>query len=321
MKILVTGCAGFIGYSLCYKLLKNKKNIIFGIDNVNNYYDVELKKNRLKKLKKNKNFFFKKIDICNNSKLSEIFKKNKFHTVVNLAAQAGVRNSIDNPEIYFEYNLIGFFNIIECSRSFKVNHLIYASTSSVYGNATKFPLKENNNTDHPQSFYAATKKCNEVIAYSYSQIYNLKTTGLRFFTVYGPFGRPDMALFKFVEKLSKSKKIDLYNNGNHYRDFTYIDDVIGYVEKLIFLQDSNGKYNIYNICTGKTIYLKNFLNEIIKNLKLKKPKINKLKLQTGDVKKTHGSNKEITKFTNFKPRTNIKEGIKNFINWYADYNK
>ena len=229
MKILITGCAGFIGYHLSKKLSLNNDKI-FGIDNLNNYYDVDLKKKRLNNLS-SKNFSFSKIDIKDYKNLKKFFKKNRFDIVYHLAAQAGVRYSIFNPETYFENNLKGFFNILECCREFKIKNLIFASTSSVYGKQKKFPLKEKYLTDKPLSFYAATKKCNEIMAYSYSQIYNLKCTALRFFTVFGPFGRPDMALYKFSNSIVKNKNLELYNSGNHTRDFTYIDDVIIYLER------------------------------------------------------------------------------------------
>ena len=207
MKILVTGCAGFIGYHISQKLLKYKKYNVVGIDNIDNYYDINLKIDRLNFLKKKKNFQFKKIDISNKKKLLNLYNNYKFDVVLNLAAQAGVRYSIENPQKYFNSNLIGFFNILEASRIYKIKHLIFASTSSVYGNNKRFPLKENYNTDKPLSFYAATKKSNEVLAHSYSSIYNLPITALRFFTVYGPFGRPDMSLFKFVKSISTCRSL------------------------------------------------------------------------------------------------------------------
>ncbi len=319
MQILVTGCAGFIGFHLCKKLSLDKKNTIFGIDNLNTYYDIDLKLNRLKILKKNtKNFIFKKIDLLNNSKLNNLFKKNKFDVVINLAAQAGVRYSINNPRTYLENNVIGFFNIIEVSRIYKIKHFIYASTSSVYGLNNKFPLKEDYNTDKPISFYAATKKNNETIAYSYSHIYKLKTTGLRFFTVYGPYGRPDMALFKFTSNILKGKSIDVYNYGRMFRDFTYVDDVVDGIS-IVIGNKINPKtpYQIFNIGSNKPTSLRKFIYHLEKELKLK-AKVKLKSLQKGDVIKTHAS---ISKLQGFKPSTSLSQGIINFINWYKKYYK
>ena len=224
-KILITGAAGFIGFHVSLKLLKSGKNVV-GIDNLNNYYDPKLKISRLNILKKYKNFIFKKIDLVDRKNLNKIFQKNKIEKVVNLAAQAGVRYSLINPKSYIDTNIVGFFNVIDLSREYKVKHFIYASTSSVYGALQKMPFKETYTTDHPIQLYAATKKSNELIAHSYSHIYKLPTTGLRFFTVYGPWGRPDMALFKFTKNILSNKKIDVYNYGNHSRDFTYIEDIV-----------------------------------------------------------------------------------------------
>tara|TARA_Y100001970_G_C14155471_1_gene815281 strand:- start:542 stop:1504 length:963 start_codon:yes stop_codon:yes gene_type:complete len=318
MKILITGVAGFIGYHLSSNLL-SQGHKIYGIDNLNNYYDLKLKKDRIKELKKEKNFFFKKVDLSNKKKINLIIKLNKIKYIVHLAAQAGVRYSIDNPESYFKSNLEGFFNILEISKKNKVNHLLFASTSSVYGNNSKFPLNEKTNTDKPLSFYAATKKSNEVMAYSYSNIYKLPTTALRFFTVYGPFGRPDMSLFKFTKAILNNKKLNLFNSGNHDRDFTYIDDV---VKGISFIIDKPSKksvpYNCFNIGKGKPEKLKLFLQLIEKNLN-KKAKINHLPLQVGDVKKTHSSIAALNKYSKYKPQTNIKKGIKLFIDWYKKY--
>ncbi len=321
MKILVTGCAGFIGFHLCKALLNNKKNKIYGIDNLNNYYDVELKKSRLKTLKKNKNFFFSKIDISNKTKIDLNFKKNKYKIVINLAAQAGVRYSIHKPEVYQQSNIIGFFNILDCCRIYKIKHLIHASTSSVYGNNKKFPLKENFNTDKPLSFYAATKKSNEVIAYAYSNIYKVQITILRFFTVYGPKGRPDMSLYKFTDAIMKNNSVKLFNKGNHVRDFTYISDVIQAIEKVIKFENTNiVPYQIFNVSSDNPQSLKKFLSEIEKNCNKKSKKIY-LELQKGDVHKTHGSNKLISKKLGFKPLVNIEKGIFNFVKWFKERNK
>lgn len=321
MKILITGCAGFIGFHLAAKLLENKKNIIYGVDNLNNYYDLDLKKNRLKILKKNNFFIFKKLDICNKIKLKNYFNSNKPDCVIHLAAQAGVRYSIDNPSTYFSNNIEGFFHILEMSRIFNVKHLVFASTSSVYGDSNKFPLQENDNTDKPLSFYAASKKTNEVMAYSYSNIYKLPTTALRFFTVYGPFGRPDMALFKFSKSIISNKKIDLFNKGNHYRDFTYIDDIISGITKIISRPSKNNvPYAVFNIGSGKPQSLKLFLSIIEKLLKKKSIK-NLLPLQKGDVYKTSANISMLSNKFNYKPKFNIHIGIDNFIKWYREYYK
>ncbi len=318
MKILVTGSAGFIGFHLCLYILKNsnKKIKLIGIDNINNYYDVDLKKKRLSILKKYNNFNFHKIDIANYNKLQNIFDKYKVTYVINLAAQAGVRYSIENSKAYFNSNLLGFFNILELCKNYKIKHLITASTSSVYGNKNVFPIKEEDNTNKPLSFYAATKKSNEVMAYSYSNIFKLPITCLRFFTVYGPYGRPDMFLYKYVEAIKLNKIIKLHNSGNHVRDFTYVADVIKSIYLLIKkIPKRKENYQILNIGNGKPILLKEFIKEIDKNL-TKKPKTKKVKLQKGDVFKTHANINKLKKLIKFKPNTNHKKGIKNFVDWY-----
>lgn len=319
MKILITGCAGFIGFHLSQLFLSQKNINVFGIDNLNHYYDVSLKKDRLKILKDNKKFIFKKIDLIEEQKLDRVFKKNKFDIVINLAAQAGVRNSIINPKDYLESNLIGFFNIINLSRIHKIKHFIFASTSSVYGDSTNFPLKENDDTDKPLSFYAATKKSNEVIAYSYSKIYELPTTGLRFFTVYGPYGRPDMSLFKFVKSIKNNKNIELFNFGKHLRDFTYVDDVTKSILKILKKKSKNNiPHQILNIGSNNPIKLKFFLKTIEKYLN-KKAKIKYLPLQKGDVYKTHANIKKLQKISNFTPKTSVESGVKNFVDWFESY--
>ena len=320
MKILVTGCAGFIGYHVCKKLIEANKYQVFGIDNINNYYDIKLKKKRLKLLNKSKKKFkFIKLNILNKKKLFQNFKTKKFDIVIHLAAQAGVRFSIDNPQSYVDSNLVGFFNIIDCSRLFKIKHFVFASTSSVYGDTKKFPINESAATDKPLSFYAATKKCNEVIAYSYSNIYNLPSTGLRFFTVYGPLGRPDMALFKFTKNILQNKKIELYNNGKHTRDWTYVDDTVNAVLAIMNKPSSSViPYSIYNVGSNKPNKLKVFLNFIEGSLK-KKAKIQNMKLQQGDVMMTHADNSAIIKKTKIKFSVDIKTGIQNFISWYKKY--
>jgi len=322
-KILVTGCSGFIGFHLCKHLIKNKKYFVFGIDNMNSYYDVTLKNDRLRKLNKlgklYKNFKFKKLDITNKKKLQIFFQINKFDCAINLAAQAGVRHSIEFPETYLQNNVNGFFNILESSRKSKIKHLIFASTSSVYGANKKYPFVETDRTDNPESFYAATKKTNEIMAYTYSSIYNLPVTGLRFFTVYGDYGRPDMALFKFTKLISISKKIPLFNKGNHVRDFTHVDDVVLSIEKLIF-KPSRKKipFDIFNIASSRPISLKTYVSLIEYNLGLK-AKINNLPFQQGDVFKTYGDNKKLKKKVGFSPKTSIDNGISSFVKWYQDY--
>ncbi len=318
MKVLITGCAGFIGFHLSKKLL-DLNFIIHGIDNLNHYYDINLKKNRLSILKKYKKFNFKKIDISNFKVLESNFKLNKYDIVVNLAAQAGVRFSIDNPRSYLNSNIIGFFNILELSKIYKIKHLLFASTSSVYGDNKSFPLKEEFNTDKPLNFYAASKKSNEVMAYSYSNIHKIKITGLRFFTVYGEFGRPDMALFKFTKSIKNAKSLKLFNKGNHIRDFTYIDDVTESIVKLI-KKPSNNKipFQIFNIGSNNPKKLKEFLR-IIEQILKKKSKQILLPLQKGDIHKTHADNNKLYKKINFLPKTTLNNGIKNFINWYRKY--
>ena len=315
MKVLITGCCGFIGYNLCLKLLKKKNIRIYGIDNLNSYYDINLKKKRLSILKTSKNFTFNKIDISKYNNLKKFFKKNKYDIVINLAAQAGVRYSIKNPSNYFESNVIGFFNVLELSRIFKIKHFIFASTSSVYGNSNKFPLKEEQKTEKPLSFYAASKKTNEILAYSYSNIYKLPCTGLRFFTVYGPYGRPDMALYLFTKAIFNSKKV----NGNHVRDYTYIDDVVNSVEKIITKKpDGAVPYSIYNVASSRPKKLKEFLKNIEKTIG-KRAKINYLDMQQGDVYKTHGSTNKLINKIKYRPKMKLSEGIKRFVEWYKKY--
>ncbi len=322
MKILVTGAAGFIGYHLCNNLSKNKNIELVGVDNFDNYYDVNIKKNRIKTLKKNKKFVFYKVDINNNLKISQIFKKYNFNIVIHLAAQAGVRYSISNPSKYIKSNINGFFNIIDVSRKFKVKHFLFASTSSVYGNSKKFPLKEDLNTDKPLSIYAATKKSNEVLAYAYSNIFKIPCTALRFFTVYGPFGRPDMALYLFTKKMINYESIELFNKGNHIRDFTYIDDIILSITKLI-KKPPRGivPYEVYNLASSKPRKLKDFLETIKIHLGITKFKIIKLKMQKGDVFKTHADTNKLINKIKYKPSIGIEIGIQEFIKWFKKYYK
>ena len=319
MNILITGCAGFIGFHLSNKLLNKYK--IIGIDNLNNYYDPKLKRDRLKILKKNKNFSFFKVDLLNYNKINKIIKKNKIKYVVHLAAQAGVRHSIKNRKIYFKSNIEGFFNLLELCKKNSIQHLIFASTSSVYGNNINFPLKEKSNTDTPLSFYAASKKTNEVMAYSYANIYNLPCTGVRFFTVYGPYGRPDMAIFKFTKNILDRNFINLFNYGKHVRDFTYIDDIVDGIENVIKKIPKNKiPFKIYNIGNGKPRKLLEYLKIIEKSLN-KKAKVKKMPLQIGDIVKTHADVNLLKKETGYRAKTNIEEGIKNFLEWYLWYYK
>ena len=319
-KILVTGCAGLIGYHLCRHLINNKQYKIYGIDNINSYYDINLKKNRLNILsKKINNFSFFKINIANKSKLNECFKKYNFDIVINLAAQAGVRYSINNPQKYFYSNIRGFFNILDLSKKYKIKHLLFASTSSVYGDLNTFPLKEDYKTDSPLSFYAATKKCNEVMAYSYSNIHDLPCTGMRFFTVYGPMGRPDMSLYKFTKSILNKEKIQLFNNGNHTRDFTYIDDVVESISKIINQKPKTKiPFQILNIASSKPVHLKKFIKEIEKNTGMN-AKHESLPIQKGDIIKTHANISRLKKLINYQPKTSIEKGIQKFVNWYMDY--
>ena len=320
--ILITGSAGFIGYHLATALIKKNKYVI-GIDNLNNYYSVKLKKDRINNLKKinKKNFIFFKIDLSNKKKVSDLFKKYKITEVINLAAQAGVRYSITNPDKYLKSNIIGFHNLIFNSIKSKVKIFIYASTSSVYGKISKTPFKENYNCNNPIQLYAATKLTNELIAHAYSHLYNFLTIGLRFFTVYGPWGRPDMALFKFVDSIKKNKDISVFNYGKHYRDFTYIDDII---KGILSIKNNFKKkfkksnYEIYNIGNSKSIFLKNYIEEIEKNLK-KKAKIRYLPLQPGDIFKTQADVKKLRKHFGYKSKTNYKKGIKKFVEWHNEY--
>ncbi len=333
-KYLVTGAAGFIGFHVSLKLTKLGHKVI-GVDNYNDYYDVNLKRDRIKFLKKqsNKNFKFFKLDLSNSVKTNLLFKKNKFDYIIHLAAQAGVRYSLQKPEIYLKNNLIAFFNIIENCRIFKIKHLLFASTSSVYGLQKKNPFRVQDSCNHPIQFYAATKKSNEMMAHSYSHLYNIPMTGLRFFTVYGPWGRPDMALHIFTKKILQNKKIPVFNYGNHTRDFTYIDNIVDNIIILIKKIPKKNKnfdcykpknnlstapFRILNIGNTKPEKLKNFIKEIEYNLG-KKAKIKYFKLQKGDIEKTISDMTETRKITKLKRIISIKKGIKEFINWYLLY--
>ncbi len=319
-KILITGNCGFIGFHLS-NLLLNKNYAVYGIDSINSYYDIDLKKKRLQQLKKYKNFKFYKLDISKKEKVLSNFNKNKYDIVIHLAAQAGVRFSVQNPDEYVKSNLIGFFNILDSVRIIKAKHFLFASTSSVYGKSKKFPLKEDYNTDKPLSFYSATKKSNEVMAYSYSNIYNIPTTCLRFFTVYGPFGRPDMSLYKFTDAIINNNFLELFNSGKHVRDFTYIDDVVSAIDKLLSKIPMNfPPYQVYNIANSRPQKLKYFLKLIEKKIG-KKAKIKMKPLQLGDTYKTHADNKKlIRKIGNLKT-TSIENGISKFVEWFLKYYK
>lgn len=318
MKILITGCAGFIGYSLCIELLKNKKYKIYGIDNLNDYYDINLKKNRLKQIK-NKIYFYN-INLENKKKIENNFKKNNYDICIHLAAQAGVRYSIDKPEMYFESNLSGFFNILESCKKNSIKHLIFASSSSVYGDADIFPQTENQPTDKPISFYAATKKANEVMAYSYSSIYKIRCTALRFFTVYGPYGRPDMAFYKFANAIKNNQTIKLFNNGKNIRDYTYIDDVISYINNIIKKRNKSKKlFDVFNICNSKPINTISLI-KIFENSFNKKAKVKYTSSAKGDVVKTSGSSKKLLEYKNFEI-TNINKGVIKYLDWFNEYYK
>ena len=332
--ILVTGCAGFIGMHISLKLL-NRNFKVLGIDNINSYYDTAIKKDRIKILKKYKNFKFFKKDLRNKKNLNYIFSKYKFDKIVHLAAQAGVRYSILNPKNYLENNVDVFLNILEFCKKKKLKHLIYASSSSVYGINKKYPFSEEDGTNHPISMYAVTKKTNELMAHTYSKLFNLPTTGIRFFTVYGPFGRPDMALFKFTKNILDNKPIEVFNNGEMYRDFTFIDDTVDALYKIIIKEPkkilkfnpkkpkpniSNSNFKIFNIGNNKSIKLNKFIKILEKELKIVAKK-NYLTMQMGDVKSTVASNKFLNKWIKQKKATPHSIGIKKFVEWYLNYFK
>ena len=333
MKILITGSSGFIGFHLAKLLLENKHKV-HGYDSMNNYYDVKLKRARLNILKKYNNFSFTKGNLENEKRLKQTFKKFKPIIVIHLAAQAGVRYSIDKPRVYLNSNIIGTFNIIETSHRFNVKHLIMASSSSVYGANKNVPFKEIDKTETQLSIYAATKKSNESMAHSYSNIWKIPITMLRFFTVYGPWGRPDMALFKFTKGILNNKKIDIYNNGKMYRDFTYIDDIVNGIKLLLnkipsnkqlkkYKQDSLSSvapFRVLNIGNTKKVFLLDFIKQI--EIELGKKAIrNYMSLQKGDVKQTLSNTNLLKKITGYNPKTNYKLGIKKFLKWYKDYYK
>ena len=318
MKILITGACGFIGYHLSKKLLLNKKYKIFGIDNFDNYYSVKLKKKRLINLKKIKNFSFKKIDIKNIKSLDNYFNKKKFDIIFHLAAQAGVRYSIKNPKKYVENNILGFFNLLEASKKNKVKKIFYASSSSVYGDSNLFPLKENQLL-RAKNLYSLSKEFNENLSAVYSKFNNLNLIGLRFFTAYGEWGRPDMMMMKYILAKKTKSKFYLYNYGNHSRDFTYIDDLTSILKKMILIKYKK-KHDIFNICSSKPIKITNVLKLIDKYLN-NKVIIKKVSLQQADVIKTFGSNSKIIKLTKFKKFTPLNVGIKNLCKWAKEFYK
>jgi UDP-glucuronate 4-epimerase len=331
-KYLVTGAAGFIGFHLCKKLLESGVDVV-GIDNLNDYYDVNLKKARLQQLQDIRNFKFVKVSLEEKDKILDMFKSEHFDTVVNLAAQAGVRYSLVNPYAYIDSNIYGFLNVLEGCRHFGVKHLVFASSSSVYGLNTTMPFSVHHNVDHPVSLYAATKKANELMAHTYSYLYKIPSTGLRFFTVYGPWGRPDMALFLFTKAILDGKPIDVFNFGKMKRDFTYIDDIVAGVVKIAEKvpepnPDWNGgnpdpatscaPYKLYNIGNNNPVELMDFIEALEMNLN-KKAEKNFLPMQAGDVPATYADVDDLEREVGFKPSTSVETGIKKFIEWYKGY--
>ncbi len=331
-NILVTGAAGFIGFHLC-KRLAGEGFTVIGVDNMSDYYDVNLKKERLKQLSGQDTFIFHQLDISDRSRLTWLFGKYPFDTVVNLAAQAGVRYSLENPHAYVDANIVGFVNLLECCRHNGISHLVFASSSSVYGANTKMPFSVHDNVDHPVSLYAASKKANELMAHTYSHLYDLNCTGLRFFTVYGPWGRPDMALFLFTKAILADQPIKVFNHGNMQRDFTYIDDIIEGVVRIMKKRPepdlnwtgnapdpgtSYAPYRIYNIGNNNPESLMRFIGVLEKALG-KEAEKNFLDLQPGDVPSTYADIDDLYDAVGFKPQTTIEEGISRFIEWYKSY--
>jgi len=334
MKILVTGAAGFIGFHISKKLLEKNFEVI-GLDNLNDYYNINLKEDRLKILRESKFFTFYKKNLEDKVSVDQIFQEHIPHRVIHLAAQAGVRYSIDHPDIYIQRNIIGTFNILEACRHNDIEHLIYASSSSVYGLNTSYPFSVQDNVSHPVSLYGATKVSNELMSHSYSHLYGIPTTGVRFFTVYGPWGRPDMAYFLFTKAILASQPIDVYNQGNMERDFTYIDDIVEGIYRIV--QDvpqpdpnwsgenpnpasSSAPHRLYNIGSNSPVKLMDYIQEIEKNLGIK-AKLNMMPMQNGDVKKSHADVSDLIRDFDYTPKWTIKEGVKSFINWYLDYYK
>jgi len=332
MKVLVTGSAGFIGSEFCLRLLERGDDVV-GIDNLNDYYDVELKRARLARTLAYPNFSDLRISLEDRDSIDAAFREHRPQRVVNLAAQAGVRYSIENPAAYIDTNLVGFGNILEGCRRYDVEHLVYASSSSVYGANTHMPFSVHDNVDHPVSLYAASKKANELMAHTYSHLFGIATTGLRFFTVYGPWGRPDMALFKFTKQILAGEPIDVFNYGNHRRDFTYIDDI---VEGVIRVLDrvaqpnpewsgdapdsasSKAPYRLYNIGNNQPVELGHYI-EVLENCLGMTAKKNLLPLQPGDVPDTFADVQELIRDTGYKPATSVTDGVKRFVDWYREY--
>ncbi|CEN21855.1 NAD-dependent epimerase/dehydratase [[Clostridium] sordellii] len=332
MKILITGSSGFIGFHLS-KLLLEKGIEVIGVDNMNDYYDIKLKEERLNILKKYNKYIFYKADISDKQAIDNIFKDHKLDYVINLAAQAGVRYSIDNPYAYVDSNLVGFVNILEACRNYPVKHLLYASSSSVYGGNKLAPFSTEHQVDHPVSLYAATKKSNELMAHTYSHLYKIPTTGLRFFTVYGPWGRPDMAYFSFTDSILKGKSINVFNHGEMERDFTYIDDIIEGIYRLLPLapkanlewDETKGKlsesfapYKVYNIGNNQPVKLETFIS-VLEDKIGKKAVRNYIEMQPGDVKRTYADTSDLEKAIDFKPSTTIEDGLEKFSNWYKEF--
>jgi UDP-glucuronate 4-epimerase len=332
MKILVTGSAGFIGSALSIKLLE-RGNVVVGLDNHNDYYDPLLKEKRLARHIDHSNYTHVRADLEDNDNLQSLFKNHQFDKVVNLAAQAGVRYSIENPQSYINTNIVGFGNVLEACRHNNISHLVYASSSSVYGSNTNMPFSTHNSADHPLSLYAASKKANELMAHSYSHLYNLPTTGLRFFTVYGPWGRPDMALFKFTKSILSGEKIKVFNYGNHQRDFTYIDDIVEGITRVLDKPaqsnkewdsdnpdsaSSNAPWRIYNIGNNSPVELNKYI-EAIEGAIGTKAKKELLPLQPGDVPNTFANVEDLVLDFNYKPKMPVKKGVENFIKWYGSY--
>lgn len=331
MKFLVTGAAGFIGFHVSKRLLNDGHQVV-GIDNINDYYDVKLKESRLEQLE-SPSFTFYKLDLADRDGMSKLFETEQFERVIHLAAQAGVRYSLENPYAYADSNLTGYLNILEGCRHNKVQHLLYASSSFVYGLNRKMPFSTDDSVDHPVSLYAATKKANELMAHTYSHLYSIPTTGLRFFTVYGPWGRPDMALFKFTKAMLEGKSIDVYNYGKMKRDFTYIDDI---VEAIVRIQDvipqpdpewtveegspatSSAPYRVYNIGNSSPVELMDYINALEQALGLEAKK-NMMPIQPGDVLNTSAETQALYETIGFKPETPVQQGVKNFVDWYKEY--
>ena len=317
MQILVTGAAGFIGANITEKLLSEGHSVV-GVDNLNDYYDVSLKQARLSKIQAHPDFTFKECDIVDRRVMSQLFESNLFDVVVHLAAQAGVRHSIDNPQSYIDSNLVGFGNVLEGCRLNKIEHLVYASSSSVYAGNDNFPFNEKDPVDTPVSLYAATKKANELMAHSYNELYGFRCTGLRFFTVYGPWGRPDMAPFLFAEKMLQGQVISVFNQGKMVRDFTYIDDVCNGVLRVALSNNDEKPYKVYNIGRGEPVELMDFIDLLGMHLGVE-AKINFMPMQAGDVVGTMADTTELKNDFDYQPEVSISAGVKSFADWYKKY--